>query len=308
MTETPDRSGRFLLVVNPATHKPAERIVAAVRRLAPPGVDLDVRYTTPDEPIAKLIAPHLADATAVIACGGDGTVADVVTGLGRAAIPVGIVPAGSTNVVARENRIPLHPEAAAKLIFGNHRLARLDVGISDGRRFLHMAGAGLDSRLFAATNPVLKRRFGWPAYVPAAIRSLRNGPVQFELTVDGTTVRLRSSLVLVANGAGIVRPSLPIYPDLRRDDGLLDVFAFTPTGPVQVGRTLLQFATRRLHRSPYVLRLRGRDVSMVTDPPIPYQLDGDVVGVTPARFCVDPGAVLLIVPPRAGARHAVPDC
>jgi diacylglycerol kinase family enzyme len=307
MAETPDRSGRVVVVVNPATHKRADRIVAAVRRHAPPDVDLAIRYTNPDESVAKLIAPHLADAVTIVACGGDGTVAAVVTGIGHADVPVGIIPAGSTNVVAREIGIPLHPDAAARLIFGKHELARLDVGVCDGRRFLHMAGAGLDSRLFAATNPRLKRHLGWPAYVPATIRSLRSGPVRFELTVDGTTVRLRSPLVLVANGAAILRPSLPIYPDLRRDDGLLDLIAFTPTGPVQVGRTLLRFATRRLHRSPYAVRLQGREISLIADPPIPFQLDGDVVGMTPARFGIDPGAVRLIVPLKRGAWTTGPD-
>ncbi|HEY7032785.1 MAG TPA: diacylglycerol kinase family protein [Thermomicrobiales bacterium] len=300
MTQAPDRSGRVIVVVNPATHKPADRIVAAVRGQAPPGVELDVLYTGRDEPVSALLAPRLRDAAAVIACGGDGTVAAVVTGLGQAAIPVGIIPAGSTNIVARENRIPLNPESAARLVFGEHRIARLDVGICNERRFLHMAGAGLDSRLFAATNPALKRRVGWPAYVPAALRSLRDQPVRFALSVDGAAIRLRSPLVLVANGAGIVRPSLPIFPDLHRDDGLLDVIAFTPTGPVQMGRTLVRFASRSLHRSPYVVHLRGRDIAMTSDPPIPYQLDGDVVGLTPATFGVLPGAVRLIVPPIAG--------
>jgi diacylglycerol kinase (ATP) len=297
MVETHPWSGQTLLVVvNPATRKHADRIVAAVCRHAPPDVELDIQYTSRDHPVSELIAPRLADAAAVIACGGDGTVAAVVTGLGQADVPVGIVPAGSTNIVARENRIPLHPDAAARLIFGPHRLVRMDVGTSGERRFLHMAGAGIDSRLFAATNTALKRRLGWPAYLPAAVRNLLTRPSYFELTIDGTSVHVKSPLVIVANGAAVIRPSLPIYPDLHRDDGLLDVIAFTPSGPIQVGRTLFRFASRSLHHSPYVIRIQGRDISMVTDPPIPYQLDGDVVGVTPATFGVLPGAVRLIVP------------
>lgn len=296
-----------VLVVNPATRKHADRIVATIRRHAPLEVELDVLYTRPDQPLAKLLPPRLDNAAAVVACGGDGTVADVVTALGTAEIPIGIVPAGSTNVVARENRIPLQPGAAANLIFGPHRTARLDVGLSGERRFLHMAGAGLDSRLFAATNPALKRRLGWPAYVPAAVRNLLARPSAFNVTVDGVSAHFTSPLVLVANGAAIIRPYFPILPDLRRDDGLLDVVAFTPNNPFQIGRTLLRFATRGLHRSPYVVRFRGRDVTLLADPPIPYQLDGDVVGFTPATFGVLPGAIRLIVPPTAVAGRAAPD-
>ncbi len=299
MAGTSHLSGKLILVVvNPATRRGADQLIAAVQRHAPPGVELDVRRTVRDRPVADLIADRIGDASAIVACGGDGTVADVVTALDDSDLPVGIMPGGSTNVIARENRIPLQPDAAARLIFGEHRVARLDVGLSGHRRFLHMAGAGLDSRLFAATNPTLKRRLGWPAYVPAAIRNLLTRPVSFTITVDGTTIHLRSALVLVANGAGIVRPSLPIYPGLRRDDGLLDVIAFTPVGPIQIGRTLLRFATRSLDRSPYAVRLRGRQISLLTDPPIPYQLDGDVVGTTPTTFGVLPGAARLIVPIR----------
>jgi undecaprenyl-diphosphatase len=162
-----------------------------------------------------------------------------------------------------------------------------------------MAGAGLDSRLFAATNPTLKRRLGWPAYVPAALRNILAPASHFRISADGTVVELDSPLVLVANGAGIVSPSLPVYPNLHRDDGLLDVIAFTPVGPVQIGRTLTRFATHGLHHSPYVVHLegRGREISLVAEPPIPYQLDGDVAGVTPASFSVLPSAIRLMVPP-----------
>jgi diacylglycerol kinase family enzyme len=297
MVGTSDRSRNLVLVVvNPATRRGAGQLVAAIRRNAPAGIEIEVRETKREQPVADLIADRVAGASIVVACGGDGTVADVVTALSDVDIPVGIIPGGSTNVIARENHIPLQPDAAARSIFGKHRIARLDVGLCGDRRFLHMAGAGLDSRLFAATNPALKRRLGWPAYVPAAVRNLLAHPVRFRITVDGTTVTLRSSLVLVANGAGIVRPWLPIYPGLRRDDGLLDVIAFTPAGPIQIGRTLLRFATRRLDHSPYVVHLQGREIALQTDPEIPYQLDGDVVGSTPTTFRVLRGAARIIVP------------
>jgi diacylglycerol kinase (ATP) len=297
MFEPDSRLHRIMVVVNPVTRTPAAKVVEAVHRHAPPHTEIDIRYTARDQPISELVASGLEDIDAIVASGGDGTVAEVITAIKGRDIPVGVIPSGSTNVVARENRIPLRTDAAAKLIFREHREVRLDVGICGERRFLHMAGAGIDSRLFASTNPTLKRRVGWAAYVPAALDSMLAPPVQFQLNVDGTRVQFVSPLVIVANGASLVRPSLPIYPGLRRDDGLLDVIAFTPVGPVQTGRTLMRLATRGLHHSPYVVRLRGRDISLSTDPPIPYQLDGDVVGMTPTRFTIQPRAVRLIVPP-----------
>jgi diacylglycerol kinase (ATP) len=297
MSEPTDWAGRLVVVVaNPATRRRADRVVEAVRRNAPQSAELVVVYTERERTVANLVGAHVAEASVVIACGGDGTVADVVGALGPHEVPIGIVPAGSTNIVARENRIPLDPDAAARLIFGKHRIARVDVGTCGERRFLHMAGAGLDSRLFAATNPALKRRVGWPAYVPAAIRNLLDAPSCFSIKVDGQHLEVSSPLVLVANGAGIVRPWLPIFPDLRRDDGLLDVIVFTSVDPLQIGLTVTRFLSRRLRDSPYVLRLRGTEVELSADPPTPFELDGDVAGTTPARFGVLPRAARLIVP------------
>jgi diacylglycerol kinase family enzyme len=290
------RMQRIMLVVNPVARTPPTKVVDAVMHHAPPRTEIDVRYTVRDQPIHELIADGLADIDAIVACGGDGTVADVITAIAGHDLPVGVIPSGSTNVVARENRIPLRTDAAAALLFRNHREVRLDVGICGDRRFLHMAGAGIDSRLFASTNPALKRRVGWAAYVPAALESMLAPPVQFKLKVDGTRVEFISPLVLIANGASLIRQSLPIYPGLRRDDGLLDVIAFTPVGPLQTGRTLMRLATRSLHHSPYVVRLRGRDISLATEPSIPFQLDGDVIGMTPARFTIQSQAIRLIVP------------
>jgi diacylglycerol kinase family enzyme len=286
------------VVANPAMRGDVGRVVAALERQAPPGVRLEVHQTELGRSVAEVIGGRLGEAAAVVACGGDGTVADVVTGLGAFDLPVGIVPGGSTNVVARENRIPLNVEAAARLIFGRHAIARVDVGLCGDRRFLHMAGAGLDSRLFAATNPALKRRLGWLAYVAAGARNLVAPPSYFTIEADGVRVELHSPLVLVANGAAIARPSLPIYPGLRRDDGLLDVIAFSATRPVAIARTVGRFLARRLDRSPYVLHLRARRVALRAEPPLPLELDGDVVGETPATFGVAPGAVRLIVPER----------
>lgn len=299
-------SGKIILVVaNPLMRGHPQQVITILRRYAPPDVELDIRWTTPSRDLRPLIADCLPRVAAVIACGGDGTVADVVTALeGFDHLPVGIIPRGSTNVVARENGIPLDVESAVRLIFGEHAIASLDVGYCLGRRFLHMGGAGLDSRLFCSTHQGLKRRVGWLAYLVAGVQNLFAPPVWFTISTERQTVRLRSLLVVVANGAAIIRPSFPIYPGLRRDDGLLDVIAFTATSPWPIVRTILRFMTRRLAGSSDVIHLQCQSAGIAADPPLPVELDGDVVGFTPATFTVQPGRLNLIVPP-ASAR-AVP--
>src|SRR3954447_21874459 len=97
-----------------------DRVLRAVQKHAPEDIELEVAFTSPNRRVRDLVGSRIDEADLVIAAGGDGTVADVFTAIGSANTPVGIIPAGSTNVVARENRIPVNPESAAKLIFGHH--------------------------------------------------------------------------------------------------------------------------------------------------------------------------------------------
>ncbi len=285
------------VIANSATRRDAASLIDLIRRAAPPDVDLDVRLTDGPGAAVALAREAGRDAAFVVAVGGDGTVADVATALQGSGLPLGIVPAGSTNITARELGIPRDPRAAAALLFGPHRLARLDVGRCGDRSFLHMAGAGLDSRFFERTDLALKRRVGWLAYLPAAARSLRLPPVRFTITADGRATTVTSPLVLVANGASIISPAFRLDRAIRADDGWLDVLVFTAAGPLPIARTLRDLATFRLGRSPYVLLTKARRVELTAEPPLPVQLDGDLVDRTPATFDIVPASLSIIAPP-----------
>jgi diacylglycerol kinase (ATP) len=297
--EAPPTSNlRYVIVANPATRGNADRLIEIVKQSAPRGVELDVHLTDPEIPLREIVDFDSGDIGAVIAIGGDGTVRSVATAIGERQIPIGIIPGGSTNIIAQELGIPTYPAKAAALVFGPHGLATMDAGVCGDRRFLHMAGAGFDSRFFSATDQALKKRVGWRAYIRPAFKNLTAPPAQFSIKADETHVDVVSPLVLVANGASILKPFLPVYPDIRSDDGWLDVLIFTPARRGEIVRTAVGFATRRLHRSPYVTRVRAKHVEMSSDPPIPLQLDGDIRGETPATFDIIPNALTLIVPAR----------
>jgi diacylglycerol kinase family enzyme len=290
---------RLLVVANPATRRNVADIADLLRQAAPSDVAVDVRLTRGPGADPVFTRDEIGEVSCVVAIGGDGTVAGVATLLMGTEVPLGIIPAGSTNVIARDLRIPKAPQKAVALLLGKHRQKLVDVGLCGNRAFIHMAGAGFDSRLFDATSPSLKRRIGWLAYLPAASRNLLGQPSRFTIVADGVTTEVVSPLVLVANGGSIISPSLPLYPGIRRDDGWLDVLIFTPTGPVRIARTLTRFATRGLVRSPYVVRFQARHVSLTADPPLPVQLDGDVVAGTPVTFGIAPASLSIIVPPTA---------
>jgi diacylglycerol kinase family enzyme len=267
-----------------------------LRAAVPPGIDLVVRRTEEAGGAVGIARNLVGEADLIVAAGGDGTVAEVATGTFGSGVPLGILPAGSTNITARELGIPTDPNRAIALLFGPHRLKTMDVGRCGDRCFLHMAGAGLDSRFFAATNRRLKRRVGWLAYLPPAALALRMPPAVVTVVADRLTMTAVSPLVVVANGGSIIAPRLRLDSTIRSDDGLLDVLVFTATGPAPIVRTLGRLATLRLADSPFVSRAQTRSVSITAEPPLPIQLDGDVVGGTPATFQIEPRSLRLIVP------------
>jgi diacylglycerol kinase family enzyme len=295
--DRPAASRRIVVIVNPATRGDAASTIALLRRHAPAGVDLDVHVTPgPGTTVALTRAAVAEGARMAVAVGGDGTVAAVATALCGTGLLLGIIPAGSTNVTARELGIPTDAAAAVALLFGPQRHARLDVGQCGDLCFLHMAGAGLDSRMFAAANPARKRQIGWLAYVPPALHALPHPLARFTIVTDGGSMEVTAPLVLVANGSSIITPRLWLYPGIRTDDGWLDVLAFTPHGPVQVARTLGRLAVHGLAGSRYVTRVRARRIELASDPPLPVELDGDVVTHTPVTLTIAPAALTVITP------------
>lgn len=307
MSNLRDPVGRVLLtwseppksvvaIINPKTRRTADVVESVLRGACPAGVDLIVRVSGSASEATELARACAGACDLIVAAGGDGTVADVAAGLIGSGTPLGIMPAGSTNIVAQELGIPPSLEASAALFFRPHGLMRRDVGLCGDRIFLHMAGAGFDAHFFSRSDRELKRKVGWLAYLPAAASALGEEPAQYRVTVDGEAIEAFAPLVVVANGGSVIRPELRIAPDVRADDGLFDVLVFTGSTPAAVVRTVAMFATQRLAESPDVIWRRGVEVLLESNPVMPIQLDGDVAATTPALFRMMSLAVELVVP------------
>jgi diacylglycerol kinase (ATP) len=282
-------------IVSGASRLGPEEIVASLTR---PGVDLDLEIRVANSSAeATLAANHAArTAAVVIAVGGDGTVSDVATGIFGSSAALAIVPTGSTNIAARSLGIPTEPAAALALLGGSHRLRAIDIGRSEDRSFVHIAGAGFDAEIFKGASPVWKRRLGWFAYLPAAVAALRLPPSDVRITADGVVFDVRSPLVLIANGGSAIAPQFRIYPGITVDDGWLDVLIFTSSTPAQIARTLGLAGTQQLDRSPHVLHRRTRTVEIEAAPPLPVELDGDLRGTTPRQFRIVPLGLRVVAP------------
>lgn len=293
----PARPRRYVVVINPATKGDSRRLLAAFTNATKPEDEITIHETRPGpDPLAGIGALD-ASLDAVVAIGGDGTVAAVAGHFGESSPPLGIIVGGSTNIIARELGIPFDAGAAARLITGAHRLRRLDAGICGNRTFLHMAGSGLDSRFFLATDPRLKKRAGWIAYLRPAFNELFAPPTRYTVTAGITTITLTAPLVLVANGGGILHPKLAVVANIRNDDGWLDILVFTSTDQRRKADALVRWVGRRLEFSPHLVRMRERSASITASPPAPVELDGDVVTMTPVDISMAPDALRVIVPP-----------
>lgn len=285
-------------IINPNTRTDHMQVRAALGQWLPEGVNLRIYDTRRDVSTSVLAQEVIEDADGVIACGGDGTVSEVAAALNGRDIPLGIIPGGSTNIIAQELLIPGGISAAAALAFGPFDIHQMDVGTCNDQFFLHMAGTGLDSLTFEATDESLKRRIGWVAYVPAALKALREKAHSFRITIDDEEHSVRSPLVLVANGSSIINANFRIDDTIRSDDGKLDVVIVTANRPHELAMLIAHAANpmATLSDSPWVIQRRASTVHVQSNTPQPVQLDGDVSAKTPAVFGILPGAIGISVP------------
>jgi len=261
--------------------------------------------TTPDDPGGGQVDQALrAGVALVLACGGDGTVTACGGAMAGRGVPMAIVPSGTGNLLARNLGIPLDQQAALDVAAtGSDR--RLDVGTVNGHRFLVMAGAGFDAKMLGGATEAQKRRLGWAAYALAALRYLGDRPMRVTLRADGgPPVRRRSSSVVIGN-VGSLTAGIPLLPDARPDDGLLDAIVLTPGGLAGWLIVAVHVLTRR--PSERVFRLTARKLQIDLDRPQPWELDGEIMG-TARRLdmTVSPDELILRCPasPAGGAAAA----
>lgn len=293
-----DAGDSIVAIINPNTRTDDMQVRAALGQWLPEGVSLRIYDTRRDTPTEQLVREVVGNVDGVIACGGDGTVSEVAAALEGRDIPLGIIPGGSTNIIAQELAIPASISAAAALAFGPFEIHKMDVGTCNDQFFLHMAGTGLDSLTFEATDEALKRRIGWVAYVPAALKALREKANTFHITIDNEEHSVTSPLILVANGSSIISSSFRIDTSIRSDDGKLDVLIVTANRPHELAMLIAHAANpmATLSDSPWVIQRQASTVKVESTTPQPIQLDGDVSTETPAEFGILPEAIGISVP------------
>lgn len=290
------------VIVNPiAGHSSVEEIRAALDEiLSSAGWQVEILETTGKEDVAEVT--RLAcqrGAGLVVAAGGDGTVTAAVNGILGTGIPLGILPVGTGNGLARGLQIPLDVREAIDLIAGEHDEFPLDVmGVADGHFVLNVS-AGISARAMRKTSPEVKRRFGMLAYLWTIVKEVIGvQPRRFLLNIDGKPLRVpQATEVLVSNASILKEPLTLLGPPGDFRDRQLDVQIITA---VSLAETLKMLWGLLLfhNREPRLKQIRARDKIRIETlgRPVSVQADGELLGTTPVEITLVPAAVNVIVP------------
>jgi YegS/Rv2252/BmrU family lipid kinase len=289
---------RVLAIVNPATGiLPAWRIERMLLKAAADlAIELDVRYTEYEDHAIELAQAAIGVYDTVVAVGGDGTVSEVAAGLVGVDINLAIVPAGSTNMIAKDLGIPLRLSQAIRVALSSSTTVDLDIAFAMGAAFLHMAGAGYDAEIMRSTPRRWKRKVGWLAYIGPALGALRSAPFQLDLEVDGEQSSWRARMVLCGLGGSIIHPRFVVGRGIDRTDGVADILVFNPRTFGQVLTTFSWLALGRPERSRWHHHFRGQRIVMTADRPVPFEADGSYRGELPVEINVIPQGVTVVVP------------
>ncbi len=315
---------RVAVIVNP-TKVDMEALRAAVAEAEAeagwaPSLWLETSVDDPGQGRAR--EATAARVTAVLTAGGDGTVRAVAEGMLDSGIPIVLIPSGTGNLLARNLGLSLGKlsDSLTTAVTGVDQA--IDVGIAELTRddgsveqhaFVVMVGIGLDAKMIAATNPDLKKKVGWLAYVEATARIVRDvDAVRLRYSLDGSPERSTTIHTLLIGNCGSLPGGVLILPDAQIDDGLLDVVAMRPrnlwgwmrvsyavvweNGVLQktkVGRRILA-ADKSVRALRY---FQGRRMTLAFERPEEFEIDGEEMGlVTRLEVRVAPASLVVRVP------------
>jgi diacylglycerol kinase (ATP) len=234
----------------------------------------------------------------VIAAGGDGTVSRVANGLRGTNVPLGILPVGTGNILARGLMLPLGMEAAIRLLAGEHDLMELDVlAIGEQWHVLNVS-VGLTSHAVRTIVQEHKRRFGVLAYLFAALQWFGWQPRRFEMTVDGNDFRVRASEILISNGEVLRDLSIPVGPPSTFCDGKLETYIVKARSALDYMTVVWNMLFRRGELKSGLRHIPVRSMIRIDSggTKLPVQADGDPIGMTPVEVRIVPKAIRVIVP------------
>lgn len=292
---------KVLIVINPiAGFTNAEQLQRICeQQFHAAGWQTSFYFTQKDESLAERIHKAIdKGVNLVVAAGGDGTIAMVAAGLVNTSVPLGIIPSGTWNAIARHLSLPATPSRAIELITGKHSVRKLDM-MSVGNKIHAMnMGVGISAKMNSDASRAEKRKYGIFSYFHHLLNLLFGLETsKYVLDVDGKTYRGRATEIFIANygiaGVRILDNSLDIHPD----DGKVDVLIMQARTVLDLPVLIWHMFVRKEKRTPKYRQLSAKkSVTISTKPVSPVQADGELMGNTPVKVKVLPRSIQVIAP------------
>ena len=226
----------------------------------------------------------------MLAAGGDGTIRTVAQELMGTGMPLGLLPAGTGNLLARNLGVPHNDAAAAVRMICEGQDRAVDAGwleldrIGDGtyterHLFLVMAGTGFDAAMMAGAGQKMKQRLGHAAYLVSGARALGRVMETATVHVDGRLFLSQPSHGVIVGNCGTLTMGLSLMPEADPCDGMLDGVALLPRSISAWARVAWAVGTRDAQSHDAMPRVRGRAIEVRSESPQPVQVDGELMGL-----------------------------
>jgi diacylglycerol kinase (ATP) len=305
---------RVHVIINPASGQSMPILYTLNQIFGKYDYDWEISITKKAKDGYRLAKEAVANGFDIVAAyGGDGTVAEVASGLIGSDVPLAILPGGTANVMSVELGIPNNLEGACELFCGDQNQARwVDMGQIGDQYFLLRVGIGFEAVMVQEAGREAKAGMGVLAYLLSALANLRNPPqATYRITMDGKVVESEGMTCIVANSGSLGRPGLSIMPDVRVDDGLLDVIVvrqadlrtwlavtvnvagLTDITPV-AGDADIEDVVEQTEKN--LQHWQAREIEIEADPVQSVQSDGEMIDDTPIHCRVLPKAIQILVP------------
>ena len=293
----PSDTRRALLVINPRSNRGGAALDPVLERLQRKGVGILRADTASREDARRQILSHADEVDLVIVGGGDGALNAAAPALLETGLPLGVLPLGTANDLARTLAIPTDLTAAADVIAAG-RLRRIDLGMANGEAFFNVASLGLSTELAQALGPSAKQRLGRFSYMAAAVLTLlRARPFRALIRSEDEAVRVKTYQIAVGSGR-YYGGGVPVVSDAKIDDGHLDLYSLE-VGDAWKLALMAPWFRRGVHGAWREVRAdRGQAFEVRTARPRPVNLDGELVTYTPVSFRVLRDAVQVYAPQR----------
>lgn len=285
-----------LLLVNPHARQTQKNLSEVLAQLKVFGFEIIQESPNNPEDFTSTIQRYKNQVDVVIVGGGDGTLNAAVAGLVETKLPLGILPLGTANDLARTLAIPTSISDACQVIAAGYTQA-IDVGWVNGHYFFNVASMGLSVKITHKLTKKSKKRWGVLAYVAAAIQVILTArPFYALIHSDGEQQRVKTLQIAIGNGK-YYGGGMSIVHDATIDDQRLDLYSLEIKHWWQVLLVWLTLRTGRHRKELGVRTLHGSEFEVYTTKPYSINTDGEITTRTPAHFRVIPHALTVLVPP-----------